>query len=551
MCWYNLYTGTSMCWYNLYTGTSMCWYNLYTGTSACCCTLIVILLFPVSMCENVYYSEPIYEEVLENQMASDTEFQEKDLLCPLCHDHLNDPVKLSCDHNVCRVCLQNYRKNGGLTTCPVCHKKMSMNPPYNFTLTGDFKNIQIGGESESKCHGGSEELCSQHGEKLRLFCQVDKEPVCLVCRDSRKHKGHDCLPIEEAAPDCWIELKMAKKSLQWKLEELNSFKQTFDETAGHIESQAQHTKRKINEEFEKLHQFLRDEEEARIAALRQEEQQKSLVMKYMIEEISKEIASLSDTIRSIEEKLASDTLTCLQNYKATVERAQIPLVESQLVKGTLIDVAKHLGNLPFKVWEKMQRTVKYVPVVLDPNTSHPMLSLCDDLTTVRYGEEQQYPDTPERFKKWMWVLGSEGFASGSHSWDVEVGDSTHWFMGVMRENAQIKETPHPDKSELYYYMYHYGEKNGNWWSVDCYDDKYVASSPSRPDIPIIVRQKPRRVRVQLDWDRGQLAFSDPDNKTHLHTFTDTFRETIFPCIFNGCDLHPVRIFPGKVSVIKA
>ncbi|KAJ7996437.1 hypothetical protein DPEC_G00237070 [Dallia pectoralis] len=194
---------------------------------------------------------------------------------------------------------------------------------------------------------------------------------------------------------------------------------------------------------------------------------------------------------------------------------------------------------------------KYVPVVLDPNTSHPMLSLCDDLTTVRYGERQQYPDIPERFRKWMWVLGSEGFASGSHSWDVEVGDSTHWFMGVMRENAQIKETPHPDKSELYYYMYHYGEKNVNWWSVDCYDNKYVASSPSRPDIPIIVRQKPRRVRVQLDWDRGQLAFSDPDNKTHLHTFTDTFRETVFPCIFNGCDLHPVRIFPGKVSVIKA
>lgn len=46
--------------------------------------------------------------------------------------------------------------------------------------------------------------CSLHGEKLKLFCLVDKEPVCVVCQSSKLHKTHDYLPIEEALLDCKV-----------------------------------------------------------------------------------------------------------------------------------------------------------------------------------------------------------------------------------------------------------------------------------------------------------------------------------------------------------
>lgn len=44
-----------------------------------------------------------------------------------------------------------------------------------------------------------------------------------------------------------------------------------------------------------------------------------------------------------------------------------------------------------------------------------------DLTNVRLRKEQQSLDNPERSEEYCSVLASEG----THSWDVQVGDSTH------------------------------------------------------------------------------------------------------------------------------
>ncbi|XP_076120633.1 zinc-binding protein A33-like [Alosa pseudoharengus] len=461
-------------------------------------------------------------------MAS-TSFAEEDFSCPVCTDVFKDPMLLSCSHSICKVCLQQFWDTKGSTECPVCRTTSSNDkPPLNLHLKNLCETLE---ERSQRASAGSEMLCSLHSEKLKLFCLEDKQPVCLVCQTSKKHKNHTFSPIDEAAQDRKEELKIQLQPLQTKLETFDEVKLICDQTASHIKTQAQHTERQIKQEFENLHQFLQDEEAARITALREEEEQKSQMMKEKIEKMSREISSLSDTIRDLEEEMGADDITLLQ-YNCTVERAQCTLQDPERVSGALINVAKHLGNLKFRVWEKMQETVQS-PVTLDPNTAHPRLILSEDLTSVRCGDErQQLPDNPERFDEYPNVLGSEGFNSGTHCWDVEVGENTMWYVGVMAESLQRKGDIY-FMSELWYVLY-----NGA---------VYAARAPPRAYLLLTVQQKLQRIRVQLDWDRGELLFSDPDNNTHLHTFTHTFTEKVFPYFCTPRNVH-LRISPVKASV---
>ncbi|XP_062254073.1 E3 ubiquitin-protein ligase TRIM35-like [Platichthys flesus] len=449
---------------------------------------------------------------------------EEDLCCPVCRDVFRDPVILSCSHSLCRDCVKNWWKDKEEKLCPLCKSRSSKRkPPCNLVLKNLCEAFILERDQSS-----SPALCSLHSEKLQLFCLDHQQPVCVICRDSEKHTGHRFRPIDEAAQQHEKQLQENLEPLKEKLQSFECVKSEFEQTAEHINVQAGLTETQIKEQFDKFHQFLEEEEEARMAALREEEEQKSRMMKKKIKALSRDITSLSDTIRTTEDELRAEDIPFLLNYKAAVERVQQrPLLDDpQLASGALIDEAKHLGNLSFNIWIKMKDLVSYSPVVLDPNSANPWLALSEDLTSLRRGEEQDVPDNPERFCPFPVVLGSESFNSGTHIWDVLVENSKCWSLGVIPEPIERK-----------------GELLSKHWGLLFDSGTYKALSPSgSSDLPV---KKIQRIRVKLDWNRGELSFFDLDINKHILIFRHTFTQKMFP-YFHIRD--PLKLLPMNVSV---
>ncbi|XP_033985665.1 zinc-binding protein A33-like [Trematomus bernacchii] len=449
-------------------------------------------------------------------MAEKTVLVESYLSCHVCSETFRDPVSLGCNHSFCSSCLQKFWEQSKNKNCPICKRKSSKDVLLvNFTLkelADSFAERQKAGSSETE-KGEVEVVCSKHPEEPRLFCMDEERAVCPVCEFSL-HQSHKVVPVEHAVSELKDLLKSDLESLKDKRDKYKGVEETYKEVIQVSEKQLLSTERQIRAEFIKLHQFLKEEEESRLAALREEEELKGKTISREMKSIQENISSLSHSISAVEEELQKHNGPFLSSYKATQSRARVQssLSDPQLLSGALPDVAKHLGNLSFRVWEKMKDQVHFSPVILDPNTASSWLSLSDDLTSVRHGDkDQQLPDNPERFTKYAHVLGSEGFSSGKHSWEVEVGDHPDWFIGLTKESVDRK-------GEI-----GVSPKYGIWCLVHR-SGKYTDGDGKT----VRVEKNLQRIRVQLDYDRGEVSFYDPEDMTPICTLTDTFTEKLFP-----------------------
>ncbi|XP_035259319.1 zinc-binding protein A33-like [Anguilla anguilla] len=264
-------------------------------------------------------------------------------------------------------------------------------------------------------------------------------------------------------------------------------------------------------------------------------------MKEKIENFTQVISTLSNTIKTIDTSIEGEDAFFLKTYTDAKRRAQCTLQDPELLSGALIDVAKHLGNLKFRVWEKMLAVVQYTPVILDPNTMSPWLCLSDDLTCVRLTEvEQQIPENPERCSRAVMVLGSEGFTSGKHSWEVEVGNKSAWTIGVVQESINRKEAISCNPGSGFWVL---ALRNG--------DDYFAAGVAA-----LKLKRKPQRIRVHLDYNRGEVSFFNSSDMSHIYTFKGKFTKKIFPYINprqndDGRNAGALQICPLSLRVMKS
>ncbi|XP_076007210.1 uncharacterized protein LOC143001465 [Genypterus blacodes] len=458
----------------------------------------------------------------EIKMAEKIALVESYLTCHVCKETLRDPVTLGCSHSFCSNCLQQFWGQTKNKNCPICKRKSSKeNLGVNFTLkelAESFVGELTLGKKIKKADEEKEEeeelVCRKHKEKPELFCKDEQRALCSVC-DFPHHQSHNVVPTGQAVSELKDQLESDLESLQDKKKKYKEAKETYNEMFQHSKKQLLSTEKQIRAQFNQLQQLLKEEEESRLAALREEEEQKGKAMAREMKMIEEKLSSLSDSICAVEEELQKHNMSFLSTYKATQSRtrSQCSLSDPQLLSGALIDVAKHLGNLSFRVWDKMKDNITFTPVILDPNTANGWLYLSDDLTSVRDGDthQQRLPHNPERNTNYTTVLGSEGFSSGKHSWEVEVGDHPVWTVGLAKESADRK-----------------GERDASpksgFWCLHHRSGKYIDGLGGT----VRVEKSLQRIRVQLDYDRGEVSFYDPEDTTHIYTHRDTFTEKLFP-----------------------
>ncbi|XP_063070685.1 zinc-binding protein A33-like [Engraulis encrasicolus] len=186
------------------------------------------------------------------------------------------------------------------------------------------------------------------------------------------------------------------------------------------------------------------------------------------------------------------------------------------------DQSKHLETLQFLVWLKMKTVLEPMPMTMNPNTAHPELFLSDDLMTVTF-----IKDNPERFDLYHSVMANEGFDCGIHSWEVEVGNTSRWIVGVMAESAQRTGD--------------FSAQKGRWFLWNNNGLYHARCTPLDPS-EVKPEKMPTRIRVWLDFGAGEISFYDPENNVHLHTLKEPFYEKVFP-YFNT--LSALRIVPIK------
>ncbi|XP_059203325.1 zinc finger protein RFP [Centropristis striata] len=165
--------------------------------------------------------------------------------------------------------------------------------------------------------------------------------------------------------------------------------------------------------------------------------------------------------------------------------------------------------------------VYMVDVTLNPVTAYPFLILSEDRKQVKRGEKLQfYRNSAQRFDVWSCVVAKESFSSGRHYWEVFVGDSKDWKVGVVSESAPRKGLFDMSPSNGYYAL---------WWS-----GSHMRALTAPPLTKVKSPPKLRQVGVFLDMDEGQVSFYNVKSGSELFSFNESeFTEKMFPLLSTG------------------
>ncbi|XP_034962878.2 E3 ubiquitin-protein ligase TRIM39-like [Zootoca vivipara] len=450
--------------------------------------------------------------------------------CSICLDYFRDPVMIiDCGHSFCRPCIAQCPEGPGrdLSSCPQCRiafPRGNLRP--NRHLANMAEAIQrlrqqrlslAQGESKKK----APKLCGKHYEALRLFCQEDRAFICLVCRESRAHKAHATLPINEASQD-------AKDQLQSCL---TTLKEERDEILKGIEVCSQREIQEMKNRLGSIRDQVAGNWELQVVGNCAELMQS---IDKIASEFSERSSHLAKLIKEVEEKCLKSAFELLQDMDPLLSRCNIEISgkpkadlnkKVELLNEKLQLVQRQLSEHPkpaslradYVHANTVKSKWKRKNVVFDPETAHPRYIVSSDGKSVWWGNvRQDYPYSSIRFEYARCLLGMRGFSSGKHYWTVDVEGVNHWAVGVARESVERDREINFEPDE------------GIWAVGFRRNDQFKALTS--PPTYLDPEEGPTQIQVSLNYEAGTVAFYDAEDKTRLFIFEsiDFEEEEVFP-----------------------
>lgn len=253
--------------------------------------------------------------------GSVAESLQQETTCPVCLQYFVEPMMLDCGHNICCACLA--RCWGAAETnvsCPQCREtfpQRHMRPNRHLAnVTQLVKQLRTERPSGP---GGEMGVCEKHREPLKLYCEQDQMPICVVCDRSREHRGHSVLPLEEA-------VEGFKEQIQNRLDHLRRVKDLKkrrraqgEQARAELLSLTQMEREKIVWEFEQLYHSLKEHEYRLLARLEELDLAIYNSINGAITQFSCNISHLSGLIAQLEEKQQQPTRELLQVTRGVLQ----------------------------------------------------------------------------------------------------------------------------------------------------------------------------------------------------------------------------------------
>ncbi|XP_065418370.1 E3 ubiquitin-protein ligase TRIM11-like [Chrysemys picta bellii] len=236
-----------------------------------------------------------------------------EVTCSVCLEYFTDLVSIECGHNFCRACIsQCLGEPEPDFSCPQCREmapQRDLRPNRQLgNLVELVKRLRLQAGPEPK----RQRVCERHQEALKLFCEEDETPICMVCDRSRAHRAHVVVPIEEAAQEYREQILSLLQRLREEREELLGLKSDWDKKSERLLRQTEVERQLVVSECERLSQFLAEQERLLLARLAELDEEMERRREENATHLGEEISRLSALITELEGKCQQPVLELLQ-----------------------------------------------------------------------------------------------------------------------------------------------------------------------------------------------------------------------------------------------